>query len=82
MVFKVSEYHKGNDMQQVKGFKNPKEYLNIKLGFLRQGSSLHQFCTEHGINRRHVYRVFKGTWTGEKATALKNKVSEAARGKK
>lgn len=69
-------------MQQAKGFKDPTEYLDVKLDFLRQGSSLHQFCNEHGINRRHVYRVFKGTWTGEKATALKNKVLEASRGKK
>lgn len=69
-------------MQQAKGFRDKKEYLNIKLNFLKQGSSLHQFCNEHGINRGHVYRVFKGTWKGEKATALKNKVIEASRGKK
>ncbi len=50
-----------------------KQLTVIKIGFMRQNSSLTSFCESNGIDRRHFYRVLKGTWTGEKADQLKIK---------
>jgi hypothetical protein len=58
-----------------------KQLTVIKIGFMRQDSSLTSFCESNGIDRRHFYRVLKGTWTGEKADQLKKRVIDASKGK-
>lgn len=73
-------------MQKVKNNREKellkKEFQNVKIGFLKQNLNLRLFCDLNKIDRRHVYRIFNGTLKGEKATALKNRIIEAARGKK
>lgn len=69
-------------MQQVTtNNKGKKELQNVKIGFLKQGKTLTRFCEENGINHSHAFRVFRGTWKGEKADALKKRIIEASKGK-
>jgi hypothetical protein len=69
-------------MQQVTiDNKGKRELQNVKIGFLKQGKTLTRFCKENGINHSHAFRVFRGTWKGEKANALKKLLIDASKGK-
>jgi hypothetical protein len=56
------------------------EFLDIKIGFLRRGSTVTKFCRSNGLNRRHVFMAFNGLWNGEKAQALRERIAKASRG--
>jgi hypothetical protein len=70
-------------MQQVSNNKDKskKELQNVKIGFLKQGKTLTRFCNENGINHSHAFRVFMGTWKGEKAQQLRQRLIDASKGK-
>jgi|APCry1669188910_1035180.scaffolds.fasta_scaffold106782_2 hypothetical protein len=71
-------------MQHVKGLqeneKLKKEFLDIKIEFMRRGSSVSKFCSSNGLNRRHVFMAFNGLWNGKKAQALRERLTQASRG--
>lgn len=58
-----------------------KQYAKVKIGFLRQGTSLIKFCAENGIDRTHAFRVLKDQRTGEAAQKLKQRLIDASKGK-
>lgn len=72
-------------MQQTKGIRQKeqlkKELQNVKIGFIRQGTSLNAFLGKNGIERGNTTKAFNGKWNGEKARALRQRIIEASRGK-
>ena len=73
-------------MQQKKEAKRSeklkKEIQAIRIGFIKQGSSLNRFCTENRINASNVYKLFSGRWvSGDKHDELKNRLINASKGK-
>lgn len=71
-------------MQRTKGVKKDEtfkeEFLEIKIAFIRRGSSVNKFCISNGLNRRHVFMAFNGLWNGQKAKALRERLAKASRG--
>ena len=57
-----------------------KEHQKIKIGFIKQESSLNKFCQINGINIGHVHQIFTGKWKGEKADALRRRLIDASKG--
>ncbi|MEI6747166.1 MAG: hypothetical protein WCL34_14475 [Methylococcaceae bacterium] len=58
-----------------------KELQTIRINFIKKGTSLKRFCAESSINDANVYKIFNGTWKGEKATEMKNRLIAASKGK-
>lgn len=50
----------------------------VRASFIRQGTSLKQFCRENNIDTSNIYRYLRGDHTGEKATAAIAPVLKAA----
>jgi hypothetical protein len=73
-------------MQQTKGLPQKNEYkkelCELKIGFIRQGTSLEAFLVKNGIDKRNAHKALVGTWSGVKAKALRQHLIEASRGKK
>lgn len=71
-------------MQQTKGIELKealtKELQNVRIGFIRQGTSLNAFLNTNGIERGNTSKAFNGTWNGEKAQALRQRLIQASRG--
>lgn len=53
-------------------------YTKVKAGFLLQGTSLHRWCIENGIQRQNAAQALKGVWKGQKSKELREKISQAA----
>lgn len=72
-------------MQQIKGIRElerlKKKFTNIKIEFMKRGTSVTRFCEQNGINRRHVHRAFLGGWNTETAKALRQRLIDASKGK-
>ncbi len=68
-------------MQKTTNTNSKKELQNVKIGFIRQGTNISRYCEENGINHSHAFRVFSGAWKGEKATALRERLIAASKGK-
>jgi hypothetical protein len=72
-------------MQQKQGAKRSeklkKELQFIRINFIKQGTSFQRFCDENGIHKPNAYKIFNGTWKGEKATEMKNRLIAASKGK-
>lgn len=58
-----------------------KELQTIRINFIEKGTSLKRFCAESSIDDSNVYKIFNGTWKGEKATELKARLLNASKGK-
>lgn len=68
-------------MQKTTNTKSKKELQSVKIGFIRQGTNISRYCEENGINHSHVFRIFSGAWKGEKASALRQRIIDASKGK-
>ncbi len=52
----------------------PELYLQVRTGFISQGSSLNKWCLENGIKRQNALVCLKGVWNGPKGTALRERI--------
>lgn len=50
----------------------------VKAHFVLQGSSLHAWCLANGVAPQNASKALSGKWRGPKATALIQKILEAA----
>lgn len=55
-----------------------RQWQEIRIGFISQGTSLHAFCKENGIHRPNAKKAFGGRWNGKKAIALRKRLIEAS----
>lgn len=53
-------------------------FLEIKAGFVRQGTSFTQWCRENDVDRQNARVAILGGWRGPKASALIEKITKAA----
>ena len=53
-------------------------YLNVRTGFVAQGTSLAGWCRANGIRRQNAEKALTGTWTGPGAQKLCARLIEAA----
>lgn len=51
----------------------------IRAGFVAQGTSLNAWCLAEGVKPTNAYKALAGKWTGPKATALIERLAQAAR---
>lgn len=51
----------------------------VRAGFVAQGSSLHAWCRQSGIDYHNARKALDGRWRGPKAGALVRKIVAAAR---
>jgi hypothetical protein len=49
----------------------------VKANFTLQNTSLNRFCLENAIDSSHAIKALRGTWKGEKATAVCKIIAEA-----
>ena len=60
------------------GFTVDELMLEIKAGFIRQGTSFTQWCRENDVDRQNARVAILGGWRGPKASALIEKITQAA----
>lgn len=70
-------------MQQVEITKSDeaelaRQWQEIRIGFISQGTSLHAFCKENGIHRPNARKAYSGKWNGKKAQELRERLAKAA----
>jgi hypothetical protein len=66
-------------MRSVSALTNENQMLvEIWAGFVRQGTSLHGWCTENGIDSHNARKAILGKWKGPKATVLVDRVRSVA----
>ena len=53
-------------------------YLNVRAGFVVQGTSLASWCRANDIRRQNAEKALRGTWTGPGAQKLYARLIEAA----
>ena len=53
-------------------------HLNVRAGFVAQGTSLGRWCRDHGIRRQNAEKALNGVWTGPGARKLCARLVEAA----
>ena len=52
--------------------------LQVRIGFLKQGTTLHGWCREHSIHVTGARQALIGTWNGEKGRNLRKRIVRAA----
>lgn len=52
--------------------------LEIRAGFVRQGTTLTRWCKENGLKQSNVRDAILGSWDGPKGRAVRAKVAKAA----
>lgn len=57
---------------------SPDLYLQVRIGFVGQNSSLNKWCTDNGITRQNAVAALKGMFNGPKGIALRERVVIAA----
>lgn len=53
-------------------------HLQVRAGFVTQGSSLKRWCREQGITPSNARDALIGRWNGPKGQALRRKVVKAS----
>lgn len=53
-------------------------HLNVRAGFVAQGTSLGRWCRDRGIRRQNAEKALQGVWTGPGARKLCARLVEAA----
>lgn len=57
---------------------SPTLYAHVRAGFVRQGTTLNQWCIANGIHRQSARAVLLGTWKGPTATQVMAALLEAS----
>lgn len=50
----------------------------IRAGFVSQGTSLHAWCRQNGVDTSNAYKAISGKWSGAKAERLVAVLAAAA----
>lgn len=58
---------------------SPDLYATVRAGFVRQGTTLNQWCIAHGLKRQSARKVLLGQWKGPTATLVMTALLEASR---
>lgn len=53
--------------------------MMVRAGFVAQGSGLHAWCRQNGIDYHNARKALDGRWRGPKAEMLLQKIATAAR---
>ncbi len=53
--------------------------MMVRAGFVAQGSSLHAWCRQNGIDYHNARKALDGRWRGPKAEILVRQIAAAAR---
>ena len=56
----------------------PALHLNVRAGFVAQGTSLGRWCRDNGVRRQNAEKALKGVWIGPGARRLCARLVEAA----
>lgn len=51
----------------------------VRIGFIRQGTTLARWCDENGIKRTNARTTLVGLWNGPKGKAVRSKILRAAK---
>lgn len=55
----------------------PQLYLAVRTEFVARGTSLHAWCTEHGVAQANARLALWGSWNGPKAKELRARILKA-----
>lgn len=55
--------------------------VQVRAGFVAQGTSLHAWCKQNGIDTQNARKALTGQWTGPKASLLCARLVAASDGK-
>lgn len=50
----------------------------VRAGFIRQGSSLRQWCRSNGVDPGYAHKVMTGQTNGPAALALRERITNAS----
>lgn len=53
-------------------------YQQARAGFILQGTTLNEWCRQHGAHIQNVRDAFFGKWNGPAAEALVARITQAA----
>lgn len=53
-------------------------YISVRSAFIAQGTSLNAWCLENDLHLQNVRAAFMGSWRGEKASRLVDRVVAAS----
>lgn len=56
-----------------------KELQKIKINLVKKGISFNRLCEQNNILRQSAEKAFNGTWDGEKAQALRQRITEVSK---
>lgn len=51
--------------------------LQVRMAFMAQGTSLHRWCSEMGVDRSYAAKAVSGTYTFPAAKTLKKRILAA-----
>lgn len=57
----------------------PELNLEIRVGFIRQGTTLTRWCKDNGLRISNVRDAILGSWDGPKGKAIRAQVAKASR---
>lgn len=57
---------------------SPALYAQVRAGFVKQGTSLNQWCIAHSLHRQSARKLLLGEWKGPTATRLLAAIIEAS----
>ena len=47
------------------------DFLKVRAGFVRQGTSLRQWCLANGIKRQNARKAMTGEWKGPRGLEVR-----------
>jgi len=50
----------------------------VRAGFIKQGTTLSEYCKKNKIDGGNVYRLLRGDWDGVKAKVIRSQIIEAS----
>jgi hypothetical protein len=51
----------------------------VRIGFIRQGSTMKDWCKGAGVSRSYMYQVIKGVTNGPNAQKWRDRIIDAAK---
>ena len=57
-----------------------KEFQKLRIRLFKKGITFIRFCEQNGVRRQDAEKALGGTWNGEKAKQLRQRLIEASKG--
>ncbi|MBE2293977.1 MAG: hypothetical protein IAF00_03470 [Phycisphaerales bacterium] len=54
------------------------DFLKVRAGFVRQGTSLRQWCLANGIKRQNARKALLGDWKGPRGLEVRELLLKAS----